>query len=45
MSGILNMPQTITATKPTFRPIEVLDECVTEHRMVILESDNFWVNG
>jgi len=30
--------QTITATKRTFICIDALDECVPEHRMVVLES-------
>jgi len=38
VSGILKMFQTITATKRTFICVDALDECVPEHRMVILES-------
>ena len=38
VSGILKMFQTITAAKRTFICVDALDECVAEHRMVILES-------
>ena len=38
VSEILKMFQTITATKRTFICIDALDECVPEHRTVILES-------
>jgi len=38
VSGILKMFQTITVRKRTFICIDALDECVPEHRMVILES-------
>ena len=38
VSGILKMFQTITATKGTFICVDALDECVPEHRMVVLES-------
>jgi len=38
VSGILKMLLTITATKRTFICVDALDECVPEHRMVILES-------
>ena len=38
VSGILKMFQTITAKKRTFICVDALDECVPEHRMVILES-------
>ena len=38
VSGILNMFQTIIATKRTFICVDALDECVPEHRMVVLES-------
>src|SRR5437879_11797584 len=38
VSGILKMFQTIAATKRTFICIDALDECVPEHRMVVLES-------
>jgi len=38
VSGILKMFQIITATKRTFICVDALDECVPEHRMVILES-------
>jgi len=38
VSGILKMFQTITATKRTFICVDALDECVPEHRLVILES-------
>ena len=36
--GILKMLQTITATKRTFICVDALDECVPEHRRVVLES-------
>ena len=36
--GILKMFQTIAATKQTFICVDALDECVPEHRMVVLES-------
>ena len=38
VSGILNMFQTIAATKRTFICVDALDECVPEHRRVVLES-------
>ena len=38
VSRILKMFQTITATKRTFICVDALDECVPEHRMVVLES-------
>jgi len=38
VSGILNMFQTITATRRTFICVDALDECVPEHRVVVLES-------
>ena len=38
VSGVLKMFQAITATKRTFICVDALDECVPEHRMVILES-------
>ena len=38
VSGILNMFQAITATKRTYICVDALDECVPEHRMVVLES-------
>jgi len=38
VSGILKMFQTITTTKRTFICVDALDECVPEHRMIILES-------
>ena len=38
VSGILNMFQTIAATKCTFICVDALDECVPEHRRVVLES-------
>jgi len=38
VSGILKMFQTITAAKRTFICVDALDECVPEHRMVILEA-------
>ena len=36
--GVLKMFQTITATKRTFICVDALDECVPEHRTVVLES-------
>ena len=38
VSEILTMFRTITATKRTFICVDALDECVPEHRMVVLES-------
>ena len=38
VSGILKMFQAITATRRTFICVDALDECVPEHRMVVLES-------
>jgi len=38
VSGIMKMFQAIAATKRMFICIDALDECVPEHRMVILES-------
>jgi len=38
VSGILKMLLTITSTKRIFICVDALDECVPEHRMVILES-------
>jgi len=38
VAGILKMFKTITTTKRTFICVDALDECVPEHRMVILES-------
>jgi len=38
VSGILKMFQTITTGKRAFICVDALDECVPEHRMVILES-------
>jgi len=38
VSGILKMLQTITASRRTFICIDALDECVPEHRMVVLEA-------
>ena len=35
---ILKMLQAITATRHTFICVDALDECVPEHRMVVLES-------
>jgi len=37
-SGILKMFQTITATRRTFICIDALDECMPEHRIVVLDS-------
>ena len=45
VAGILKMLQTITATKPTFLCVDALDECVPEHRVVILESLGQIVQG
>ena len=36
--GILRMFQAIVARKRTFICVDALDECVPEHRMVVLES-------
>ena len=36
--GILKMFQTIVAARRTFICVDALDECVPEHRMVVLES-------
>ena len=38
VAGILNMFQTIAATKRTFICVDSLDECVPEHRRIVLES-------
>jgi len=38
VSGILNMFQTIIATRRIIICVDALDECVPEHRMVVLES-------
>ena len=38
VSGILKMFQAITNTKLMFICIDALDECVPEHRMIVLES-------
>ena len=38
VSGILKMFQAITDAKRTFICVDALDECVPEHRMVVLES-------
>jgi len=38
VAGILKMFRTITTTKRTSICVDALDECVPEHRMVILES-------
>ena len=38
VSAILKMFQAITATKRTYICVDALDECVPEHRMVVLES-------
>ena len=45
VSGILKMFQTITTTKRTFICVDAFDECVPEHRMVILESLGQIVQG
>ena len=45
VSGIMKMFQTITTTKRTFICVDALDECVPEHRMVILESLGQIVQG
>jgi len=36
--GILKMFQTIVTTRRTFICVDALDECIPEHRMVVLES-------
>ena len=38
VSGILKMFQAITTAKRTFICVDALDECVPEHRIVVLES-------
>ena len=38
VSGILKMFHAITATRRTFICVDALDECVPEHRVVVLES-------
>ena len=38
VSGILKMFQTIASIRRTFICVDALDECVPEHRMVVLES-------
>ena len=38
VSRILKMVRTITATRRTFICVDALDECMPEHRMVVLES-------
>ena len=38
VSGILKMFQTIAATRHTFICVDALDECVPEHRIVVLDS-------
>ena len=43
--GILKMFQTVTTTKRTFICVDALDECVPEHRVVILESLGRIVEG
>ena len=45
VSGILKMFRAITTTKRTFICVDALDECVPEHRMVILESLGQIVQG
>ena len=38
ISGILKMFQTVTTTRHTFICVDALDECMPEHRIVILDS-------
>ena len=38
VSGILKMFQTITSTRRTFICVDALDECILEHRIVVLDS-------
>ena len=38
VSAILKMFQAVTATKRIYICVDALDECVSEHRMVVLES-------
>ena len=38
VSGILKMLQIVTATRRTFICVDALDECVPEHRIVVLDS-------
>ena len=45
VSAILRMFQKITATRRIFICIDALDECVPEHRMVVLESLGLILQG
>ena len=45
VSGILRMFQTITATRRTFICVDALDECMPEHRIVILNSLSHILRG
>ena len=45
VSAILRMFQTIAATRRIFICIDALDECVPEHRMVVLESLGLILQG
>jgi len=45
VSGILGMFQAIATTKRTFICVDALDECVPEHRTIILESLGQIVQG
>ena len=38
VTGVLKMFQAITATRRIFICVDALDECVPEHRMIVLES-------
>ena len=38
ISGVLNMFRAIAATRRTFICVDALDECVPQHRIVLLES-------
>ena len=45
VAGLLKMLKTITTTKRTFICVDAFDECVPEHRVVILESLGQIVRG
>ena len=45
VSGILSMFQAIAGTRRTFICVDALDECVPEHRIVVLESLGHILHG
>jgi len=45
VSGVMKMFQAITTTRRTFICVDALDECIPEHRMVILESLRLILQG